>query len=413
MEHDLEALRRARAEDWRKAVAPYVRDMARSGFPSFVVLAVLVALSSYTAFLEEVPPDFPTAAVGTALMALLLVRSPLRTYLRPVDAVFLMPREHEMRRYMKAAWRNGYVAGSALLLAAWLLFAPLYGKSGAPTGAAALIPVLLALKALEDAGAWQERRMARGYARLLCRLLRAALTVAAVYALLVQPLLAALGFAAAAAALQAAVCRLPVRHRFPWQRLFDEEAETRRRYERFFRSFTDIPAEGAAPARRPYLAWIAGYIGHGRDHTYLLLYTLTLVRTDLGGMLIRLTAVGGLAGAVVGKAGVLAGWAGAMIAWLFALAAGVQAGTVRDAHRHTVWRHLYPLPEAGRRRAALRVATVAHFACAAPLGLAAGLPAAFAGHWVPAAAALAGCLALVPAMALRLRRSLARETTGD
>jgi ABC-2 type transport system permease protein len=413
MEHDLEALRRARAEDWRKAVAPYVRDVARSGFPSFVVLAALVSLSAYTVFLEDVPPDFPTAAVGTALMTLLLVRSPLRTYLRPADAVFLMPREHEMGRYMKAARRNGYVAGSVLLLAAWLLYAPLYGKSGAPTGSAALVPVLLALKALEDACAWQERRMARGNARLLCRLLRAALTVAVVYALLTKPLIAALGFAAAAAALQAAVCRLPARHRFPWQRLFDEEARTRRRYERFFRSFTDIPAEAAAPARRPYLAWIAGYIGHSRDHTYLMLYTLTLVRTDLGGMLIRLTIVGVLAGAAAGQAGVLAGWAGAMIAWLFALAAGVQAGTVRDAHRHAVWRHLYPLPEAGRRRAALRVATVAHFACAVPLGLAAGLPAAFAGHWVPAAAALAGCLALVPAMALRLRRSLARETAED
>jgi len=48
-------------------------------------------------------------------------------------------------------------------------------------------------------------------------------------------------------------------------------------------------------------------------------------------------------------------------------------------------------------------------ACAVPLGLAAALPAALAGRWLPAAAALAGCLALVPATALRLRRSLARE----
>ncbi|WP_213485245.1 ABC transporter permease [Thermobacillus xylanilyticus] len=409
MEADLEALRRKRAEAWRKAVTPYVRDMARSGFPSVAVLAALAALSGYTAFLENVPPGFPIAAVGAALMTLLLVRSPLRTHLRPADAVFLMPREHEMERYMKAARRSGYLSGSALTLAVWLLYAPLYGQSGAPTGAAALVPALLVLKAANDAGAWQERRMARETARRLCRLLRTALTLAAVCALLTKPLIAALGFAAAAAALQAAVCWLPARHRFPWQRLFDEEARTRRRYERFFRSFTDLPSEAEAPARRPYAAWIAGYIRHSRVNTYLMLYTLTLVRTDIGGMLIRLTAVGALAGAVTGASGALAGWAGALVSWLFALAAGVQAGTVRHAHRHAVWRHLYPLPEAGRRRAAVRVAAAAHFAGAVPLGLAAGLSAALDGRYAPALAALAGCLALVPATAFRLRRKMERE----
>jgi ABC-2 type transport system permease protein len=409
MEPDLEMLRRRRAEAWRKAVAPYVRDLARSGFPTFVVLAALTALSGYTAFLETVPPDFPITAVGAVVMALLLVRSPLRTHLRPADAVFLMPREHEMERYMKSARRGGYISGSALMLAAWLIYAPLYGQSGAPTGTAALVPALLVLKALNDAGAWRERRMARSAARRLCRLLRAALTLAAVYALFTEPLPAALGFAAAAAALYAAVCRLPARHRFPWQRLFDEEARTRRRYERFFRSFTDLPAEDETPARRPYAAWVAGLIRHSRENTYLMLYTLTLIRTDIGGMLIRLIAVGALAGAAAEASGALAGWAGAIAAWLFALAAGMQAGTVRHAHRHAVWRHLYPLPEAGRQRAAVRVAAAAHFACAVPLGLAAGLPAALAGRYAPAAAAMAGCLVLVPAMARRLRRHMDRE----
>jgi ABC-2 type transport system permease protein len=413
MEPDLAALYRGRAGEWRKAVAPYVRDVARSGFPAIVVLAALALLSGYTAFLEDVPEGFPIVGVGTGLLTLLLMWSPLRTFLRPADAVFLMPREHEMGRYVRLAWRRGYIAGGALLLAACLLYLPLYRQGGSPTGGAALVPVLLALKAASDAGAWQERRIAFAAARRLCLSLRAALTLAAVFALLAKPLAGALGFAAAAAALQAAVCRLPARHRFPWQRLFDEEARTRRRYERFFRSFTDLPAEGEAPARRPYAARAAGWIRHSRENTYLYLYALTVARSDLGGMLIRLTAVGALAGAVAGSSGALAGWAGAPVAWLFALAAGVQAGTVRQAHRHAVWRHLYPLPEADRGRAALRVAVAAHLACAVPLGLAAALPPAFAGRWLPTAAALAGCLALVPAMALRLRRTLAREAMED
>lgn len=127
MEPDLESLRRRRAETWRKAVAPYVHDAARSGFHSVAVLAALAVLGGYTAFLDDVPEGFPIIAIGTGLMTLLLVRSPLRTYLQPADAVFLMPREHEMGRYMKAAWRGGFISGSALMLVAWLIYAPLYG----------------------------------------------------------------------------------------------------------------------------------------------------------------------------------------------------------------------------------------------------------------------------------------------
>jgi hypothetical protein len=57
----------------------------------------------------------------------------------------------------------------------------------------------------------------------------------------------------------------------------------------------------------------------------------------------------------------------------------------------------------------VRVAAAAHFAGAVPLGLAAGLSAALDGRYAPALAALAGCLALVPATAFRLRRKMERE----
>lgn len=411
---DLDELRRSRAAAWRKAVLPYIRDMSRSGFPAVIVLAVLVGLSGYSAFLEDVPPDFPVAAVGAVLLTPLLWRSPLRTYFQPADAVFLMPREYGMEKYMRGARRSGYIAGSAMLLAGWLLYAPLYTRGGAPAGAAVYVPaVLLVLKAAGDVCAWQERRVVNAVFRRLCGLLRAALTFAVVCALLSRPLPAALLFAAAAAALMAAVCRLPDKHRFPWQRLLDEEARIRRRYERFFRSFADLPTEAGIVSRRPYAGWIAGQIRHSRRNAYLLLYVLTLIRSELGGMLLRLTAVGMLFGWLAGSSGEWGGWAGAAAAWLFSAAAGAQAGTVRHVHRYAVWRHLYPLTDTERQRAAVRAAAAAHIVCALPIGLAAGLPAMIGGLYPSAAAALAGALALVPVLALRMRRNMKREEADD
>ncbi|EXX88103.1 ABC transporter permease, partial [Paenibacillus darwinianus] len=356
MDRSLEAIRGQRADAWRKETVPYWRYMGQSGFPGFVALAVMSGLIGYIAFLRRVPPDFPIAEVGAAVLLPFLAWSPLRSYLVSADTVFLMPRESGMRAWLRPAGRAGVMLSGLLLLMVFLAYVPLYRQGTVPAAWPLIALALLPFKAANAWGAWTERRMAWPMAARLFRLLRWAATVLVLAALLSQPLWESAPFGLLAAAALAAAYRLPSKHRFPWERLIEEEWGIRRRWYRFFGTFIDVPVSGdMAVARRSYLTWTAAALKFKRSNAYTFLYAGTLLRTELGGIVLRLTLLGMLTAVLTGRAELLSGW-GAVAAGLgFILLTGVQLGALSQAHRHSVWRHVYPLPESQREASLLAV----------------------------------------------------------
>ncbi len=410
MDRGLESILQQRSAAWRKETGPYLRYMAQSGFPGFVALAVMTGIIGYIGFLDDVPAGVPIAEVGTALLLPLLCWSPMRSYLAAADIVFLMARESAMGGYIRMARSRGLRLGMALLLVGGAVYAPLYRHMPDGTEWPWLAAALVGLKLLNGAGAWQERRMAWPAARRGYRLLRWAMAAVLLEALLTQPLWSAALFAAIALAALAAAYRLPTKHRLPWERLIAEETRTRSRYYRFFGSFIDVPTADAAVARRAYWSWLGGRMKASRANAFAYLYAMTLLRTELGGMLLRLTALGMLIGYLAARGAALSGWAAVLAAWLFVLIVGVQLSALRHAHRYSVWRHVYPLPDQARMQGVRKIVRVAHAASALCIASAAALPLLGAGLAVPAAAAWAGAalyaLLLAPAS---LRRRLQRE----
>ncbi len=410
MDRGYEALLHKRAAAWRKEIAPYLRYMAQSGFPAFVALAVMTGIIGYIGFLEAVPAGFPIAEVGTAALLPLLCWSPMRSYLAPADIVFLMAREHAMGGYIRMARSRGLLLGTALLLAGGAVYAPLYRHMPESTAWPWLAAALVGLKLASGRGAWQERRMAWPAARRGYRLLRWAMAAVLLEALLTQPLWAAASFAAIALGALAAAYRLPAKHRLPWERLIAEETRTRSRWYRFFGSFIDVPTTDAAVARRAYWSWLGGRLKASRANAFAYLYAMTLLRTELGGMLLRLTGLGMLVSYLAARGAALSGWAAVLAAWLFVLIVGVQLSALRHAHRYSVWRHVYPLPDQARMQGARKIVRFAHAASALCVASAAALPLLGEGLAAPAAAAWAGAalhaLLLAPAS---LRHRLQRE----
>jgi len=393
MDRRLDVLWRQRASAFRREAAPYLQYMAQSGFPGFMILLLIAGAIGYGTFLRQVPASFPVVPAGVLLLTPTVAWSPLRTWLQPADVVFLMPREAEMGGYLARSFRNAAVPGVLLALAAAAVYLPLYRTA---EGAPASVPVLLAgaalLKLAGMPGAWQERRMVWPAARRGFRLLRWAMTALALLALLSQPSGLALPFIVLLAALYAAAVRLALRHRFPWERLIGEEERTRRSYYRFFGAFIDVPVQAARVSKRPYLAWTAKFVRYRSGNAYVYLYALSLARAELGGILLRLTAVGMLAVLLAADAPLLEGWGTAAVQLLFTVLIGAQLGALRHTHRHAVWRHIYPLPESRRRTSAAAVLRAALTTAAVLLWLPAAALLLPAGYYAPALAGLAAAL---------------------
>ncbi|MWC28953.1 hypothetical protein GON22_12700 [Paenibacillus sp. MMS18-CY102] len=352
-----------RAGAFRKEIKPYLGYMAMSGFPGFMMLGIIVAAIGYAQLLRHLPEAFPITAVGVVLLMVTVCWNPLRTWLLPADSVFLLPREAAMRSYIQRSFRYNGVPGMLGAGAALLVYWPLYSHGSGEAGALMLLVALMALKAGNIAGAWQERRAAEPSSRLALRLLRWALTALTLAALLRLAPWKAIALGLLAGLLLAALYRLPRRHRLPWDTLIREEARTRRRYYRFFSFFIDVPTHAPRIARRAYLSWLGQRVRFSQSNTYTYMYVMTLIRTELGGMLVRILLLGMLVLYWLGDAVWLAGWGAFAVYAIFAAVIGLQLGTLRQSHKFAVWRHIYPLPDHRRVESLIRVDRIAYIIC--------------------------------------------------
>lgn len=413
-ESGLEELWKRRSSAFRKEIAPYIRYMGQSGFPSFVSLLLIVSAVGYIGLLRGLPDDFPVVPAGVAALTPALCWSPLRTWLAPADIVYLMPREARMGAYLRLSARYSAAVSAVPAVIVLILYLPIYAQRPGYASAWTLLLVSAALKAANGLAAWRERQMAWGTFRTACRAVRWLLTASVLTAWLVLPVWQAASFLVLCAALIFFLYRLSPRQRLPWERLIREETSARRNYYRFFSMFIDVPSFPPVIRRRPYLSWLLRRIRLARSNTYVYLFGATLIRTEVSGILIRIALLGAYIVYWSGDSAAWNGWGAAAAYGLFAAVYGAQAGSLRQAHRHSVWKHVYPLPEQEMTEQLLRVDRAAM--AAGLVALALPLTASLLPHGLYAPLAVTLALAAVYAAAVRprrLRRKLLAEERED
>ncbi|WP_336788076.1 ABC transporter permease [Paenibacillus sp. MMO-177] len=413
-DRSLEALWLKRSGEFRKEVTPYFGYMAQSGFPLFMSFIVLSSAFGYIKLIRDLPSGFPITLVGTVALFIILSWSPLRTWLNSPDIVFHMPREAEMGSYMARSFRRSAIMTSLLGIIVLLLYWPIYRQGDGEAGFWTLLLFCLVMRAANLWGAWKERKLAWSGVRRLLRLLRWAANALSLVVILTRAPWQAALFLLLLLGLFALLYRLPDKHSFPWERLIEEEARTRRSYYQFFGLFIDVPTMPSRTASRAYLAWILRYIPNRHRLTYVYLYAASLVRTEIGGIVLRLTVLFALIVYWFGEDGWLSGW-GAAAAYIILLQlVAVQLGGLRHAHRYSVWRHVYPLPEAKRMDSLLIVDRWALAVVAFLMWLPGAVMLLVQGFIFPAIAALlvayAQILFLRPG---RMRRKLAKDAEEE
>ncbi|MHA7964346.1 ABC transporter permease [Paenibacillus sp. CAU 1782] len=415
---ELDKLWRERKQRFRREIMPYIRYMGQSGFPAFMSLIIITAIISYAKLVIEVPANFPIAEIGVLVLTPFLSRSPLRTWLHPADVVYLMPSEHKMGSFLSLSFKHSIKWSGIAAAFVFFLFAPLYSASleYSDTGGAGvwlLAFVCLVLRGANYWGAWQERRTAWSGYRLFYRILRWLLTALVIGSWLIAPLWQAAIFTLLCVLLMGVLYRNASKSFFPWERLIAEERATRKRFYAFFSLFIDVPVLDNSIARRPYLTWLLRRISYGQRNTYVYMYAASLLRTEIGGILLRIAGLGCLVTYWAGDYASLSGWSAVFSMLVFGFVYSVQLGALRNINKYTVWKSIYPLPENGRIGQYLKVDAAALAAGLVLLWLSAALPLLFQGIFVPPVAAAVLLLLFCWRRPKSLRKKLLSEEEED
>lgn len=334
------ALWSSRRSRFLQETVPYWRDVLRSGAGMMLILLLLTAIPAYSWALDRLPPDFPFLWVAVPLMTAAVATSPIRTFLRGADRIFLLPAEARMgaylRRARRAAWLRQTLTAALALTALWPLYLRVAGGEAMPYA----WPLLLtaAAKACALAAAAREPHLLRRSVRAAAGCARWALTAAAMYALWRYGAAAGALALAGAAALGAGLLAAGAKQRFPWERLLEDEARQQTRVYRFFSWFTDVPGLAGAIKRRSPVAGIMRMYAFSRKSSFVYLYSLTFIRREPSAIVLRLTVLAGVLLFLFPHP-----YAQAAIAALVLLMSGLQTASLDQYHRYSSWLSLYPL----------------------------------------------------------------------
>ncbi|GIP49441.1 Bacterial ABC transporter protein EcsB [compost metagenome] len=350
---ELRTLRsRRKAAFWGK-VLPFLPYVFQSGVAVLLLLLMIAFSAWYTAFLQQIPPSLPIRWILLALWGPLTVYAGFRTYAQPADVIFLLPQETKISAYLAPAFRNGLIYKLIGLYIVVLLAWPLYQRSGGIIHPLWLMMLaLLLLKALSSYGAWQELRIAGARARAGFRFLRWCFILLMTAAWIWQPAWKSALFMVLVGLNYALVLRFPMKHKIPWDNLIAAERSAAARVMLVLGWFVDVPAEGQKVIRRRWLSGIGNGIPWKPAEAYRYLLVKTFVRSELLGIVLRLTLLGMVLAGWNDKS-----WLGPALYLLFVFLAGTQLASLRQEHRDSPAASFYPLPVGARKTAALRLSS--------------------------------------------------------
>ncbi|WP_036746724.1 ABC transporter permease [Paenibacillus sp. UNC451MF] len=365
---DMKVLYQRRSAEFLKEIRPYLHYALQSVVMSAVAAFLLFSIA-YRLFLGWVTPAFPWELLCATVMLFPLAGGKIRSYLQDADIIFLLPHERGMNIYLQAAMRKALIIQTAIVIAVWLLIWPLYAKMTA-AGGLQFIVILLVLVLFKWAlmfGKWTELQLQEPSIRRWFVLLRWLLAALSAYAMFAWKLPYGILLLAVGSILYLGLLRLPRKYIVHWLLLIDWEKRHRASVYRFLNWFIDVPqVQGKARNTRIPKGWLR-IIPFRQSSSYLYMYTLIWLRSELLGITFRLTVLG-----IVILASLRSDWASVISYIAFGLFGALQLSDLKRYYRVHIWHRIYPLPDGLLKRSISTVRLLIHLAMlllmAIPLG---------------------------------------------
>ena len=226
----IESLWRDRFNHYLKETGKYLKYIFNGHLVFVMIILIGGAGYYYSEWVKTLTPDFPAPFIMAIILGLVVTISPLTTFFREPDIVFLLPVETRLGAYVKKSYVFSLVMQLYVLLIVQAILTPMYSQvmGGEALSFLSLLIVLLVLKAMNLAGRWFVLYDREPYAPFVDTLVRLALNAVLVYLIVGG---ANLLFILFAFALLAGLCLYYVKSSrnavLQWERLIELEREGR------------------------------------------------------------------------------------------------------------------------------------------------------------------------------------------
>jgi ABC-2 type transport system permease protein len=324
---------------WKEAFQ-YGSYVVRSGFLAFLFAGFILGIYAYNKILETLPVTFPYAWITTPVLLLALAISPIRTFVKEADAVFLMPAEKRMSNYFRKSRVYSYMVQSMIVIIACLTVWPLYrhclGDRKEPL--LGILLFLLLSKFVQCLSSWQEGCLTYARHRIQFQALRWGCSLVLVYTLFVYGITLALLTLVISSVIMSLLFRRVPFQTIHWDYLVKTEQKHLSAIYLFFSWFVDVPQRRTSPKHRALWSQWTQLYAFTPINTYLYLYTKTLLRSEIFSILQRITWFGVLLLIVIPNPTVKLIVFGAVI-----YISSMQISSLEQQHRYSFWLYLYPL----------------------------------------------------------------------
>ncbi|WP_404461565.1 ABC transporter permease [Sutcliffiella horikoshii] len=349
---------------WQARFSQYLKDTRRYlryMFNDHLVIVMIFLLSglalAYQNWLEVVPPDFPYALLMGIILALLMTRGSIHTFLKDPDLVFLLPLEEKLKPYIKKSFLYSIVLESYFLLLVFGVSVPLFFTLTDAT-LQTLISVLLLLLGMKSWNLWMTWLInfyTDKKVRLVDWWVRLALNFGLLYLVFSEASLLFIGVVVVILLLLLAYFQNATKKmNWKWDLLIENETKRMQLFYRVANLFVDVPGLKEKVTRRKWLDVFLSWTPYAKDKAFDYLYLRTFLRSgDYFGLYLRLLIIG-----AVLLVTLPVGYATYLVPVLVLYLTGFQLIPMWRHHYNKLWLSIYPVQEKHRILAFTKMITV-------------------------------------------------------
>jgi ABC-2 type transport system permease protein len=341
MMNNVDNIWKKRIIDYNQELQKYLKYMFNDHLLFVLIFALGGAAFTYNQWVKTLEPSFPAAYLMALILGLILAWSPVYTFLKEADAVFLLPLENRLSGYFRKSIWISFMFQSYIQLIVLAALMPMYvAVSG--NGFKSFFPLLalvLALKVWNLYVRWFMLRFQEKEAHWIDSIIRFLLSGSFLLLILSDaPILTTIAVAVIMAGYLFYFYQTTKKKNLKWDLLIHLEQQRMLMFYRIANMFTDVPKLKGKVHRRRWLDFIVKTDFSQRD-SYRHLYLRSLVRTsEYSGLYIRLTLIGAVL--IYTNQSIIVN---ILTALLFLYLTGFQLVPLYKRFDYKIWVLIYPL----------------------------------------------------------------------